>query len=108
MQRVQYATQALLHLSVEGGEPRREHYAVHLAFSLINGVGAAANAGVVAAVFALVFSLFSLLFFPFVSRGFFHFPSFLPFTAELPDFHGAVGEGEKWCCDRGRAELRRG
>lgn len=29
-----------LHSRTEGGEPRREHYAVHLAFSLINGGGA--------------------------------------------------------------------
>lgn len=29
-----------LHSRAEGGEPRREHYAVHLAFSLINGGGA--------------------------------------------------------------------
>lgn len=37
-----------LHSRAEGGEPRREHYAVHLAFSLINGGGAGVNAGVVA------------------------------------------------------------
>lgn len=35
-------------LHLRGGEPRREHYAVHLAFSLINGGGAGVNAGVVA------------------------------------------------------------
>ena len=60
-----------LYSRAEGGEPRREHYAVHLAFSLINGGGAAANAGVVAAataVFALVsyvLSFFSSLSFSF-------------------------------------------
>lgn len=54
-----------LHSRAEGGEPRREHYAVHLAFSLINGGGAAANAGVVAAataVFALVSYVLSFFF----------------------------------------------
>lgn len=54
-----------LHSRAEGGEPRREHYAVHLAFSLINGGRAAANAGVVAAataVFALVSYVLSFFF----------------------------------------------
>lgn len=64
---------------VEGGEPRREHYAVHLAFSLINCGGAPANACVVAPVFTLVFFFF-LVFFSFVCfwRFFLHFPSFHP------------------------------
>ena len=62
-----------LYSRAEGGEPWREHYAVHLAFSLINGGGAAANAGVVAAataVFALVsyvLSFFFVSFFFFLS-----------------------------------------
>ena len=54
-----------LYSRAEGGEPWREHYAVHLAFSLINGGGAAANAGVVAAataVFALVSYVLSFFF----------------------------------------------
>ena len=50
-----------LHSRAEGGEPRREHYAVHLAFSLINGGEAAANADVVAAA-AIVFALVSYIY----------------------------------------------
>lgn len=107
-----------LHSRAEGGEPRREHYAVHLAFSLINGGGAAANASVVAAataVFALVsyvlsfFSSLSLSFFlclsvclslvPFLQPFFFSpvsrslfprrfFRSFPPFVEKSSDFQG--------------------
>lgn len=123
-----------LHSRAEGGEPRREHYAVHLAFSLINGGGAAANASVVAAataVFALVsyvlsfFSSLSLsfflclsvslsfpssnLFFSPVSRSLFprrFFRSFPPFVEKSSDFQG----GKKIYRNRARSNstLRNG
>ena len=118
-----------LYSRAEGGEPWREHYAVHLAFSLINGGGAAANAGVVAAataVFALVsyvlsfFSSLSFSFFlclsvclslvPFLQSFFFHpfhvlfsldafFRSFPPFVKKPSDFQG----GKKMYRNRARS-----
>lgn len=77
-----------LHSRAEGGEPRREHYAVHLAFSLINGGRAAANAGVVAAATA-VFALVSyVLSFFFVSFSFFLSLSvYLSVSLSFPSFN---------------------
>lgn len=77
-----------LRLRVEGGEPRREHYAVHLALSLINGGGEAANAGVVAGT-----PPSSLPLFPLFPLSFFFFPPFLsphyffPFVSRVPFPH---------------------
>lgn len=78
-----------LHSRAEGGEPRREHYAVHLAFSLINGGEAAANADVVAAaaiVFALV-SYISLFFHSlFLSLSLSHFLTFFSLVCSTFSF----------------------
>lgn len=60
--RAQYAMQAPP--LEESGEPRREHYAVHLAFSLINGGGAGVNTGVVARLCSLSLSLSVMFFSP--------------------------------------------